>query len=639
VGVLLGRGDGTFQSVPGYNGGSHQFEQNLATGDFNGDSRLDLAVANYDSIGLLSGKADGSFSLLSTADAGYYPWAVAVGDLNNDGEADVAVANYCNPSGCSTGLLTVRLGNGDGTFRPAKVYGSGRDPWSIALGDFNRDGKLDVVVAGDSLTIYLGHGDGTFDLVGSYSPGGYGEESVVVADLNGDAKLDLAVSNLCVDYPCRSGASAILLGNGDGTFRAAVTYDTGGYTQNVAVSDVNGDGKLDLAVTNRYGGLVRVFLGKGDGTFPVSSDYNIGRTAFAVGFQDFDGDGKQDMLVTSDEGTSLLLGRGDGTFESQTDYPVAGYQITTGDFNGDGKPDVALQGGDVFILLNMGKLHTTTTLASSPNPSHNGEEAMFTATVSGTGAYPTGVVKFNDGKKLLGTGTLNSGVVTFASSTLSIGKHSVTAVYSGDTNYSGSTSAVLKQVVLVPPSASSTVVTTSGSPSHVKEAVTFTAIVTSPDGQIPDGEPVTFSDGSIVLASVPLASGIASYSTSELKVKTHTVRAKYAGDATFKPSTGALQQIVLKYSTTITLTSNPNPSHYGQAVTFTATVTGAGPSPAGKVWFKDGTTGIGYLALNGGVATLTKSKLAIGTHSITAQYLGDGASAKSTSSILNQVVQ
>jgi hypothetical protein len=96
---------------------------------------------------------------------------------------------------------------------------------------------------------------------------------------------------------------------------------------------------------------------------------------------------------------------------------------------------------------------------------------------------------------------------------------------------------------------------------------------------------------------------------------------------------------VVKYSTTTFLTSSPNPSGYGQAVAFTATVTSAGPTPTGKVWFKDGTIGIGTVTLNGGVATLTKSKLAIGTHPITAQYLGDAASAKSTSLVLNQVVQ
>src|ERR1700732_5142024 len=126
------------------------------------------------------------------------------------------------------------------------------------------------------------------------------------------------------------------------------------------------------------------------------------------------------------------------------------------------------------------------------------------------------------------------------------------------------------------------------------------------------------------LASVTLSSGTARYITSSLSAKTHTIKATYAGDPTFKPSTGFVTQVVNKYTTTTTLTSSPNPSHSGQAVTFTAKVTSPGPgAPTGKVKFLDGTLAIGSATLSGGVAKLTKSTLTVGTHPITAQYLGD----------------
>jgi hypothetical protein len=150
---------------------------------------------------------------------------------------------------------------------------------------------------------------------------------------------------------------------------------------------------------------------------------------------------------------------------------------------------------------------------------------------------------------------------------------------------------------------------------------------------------VTFYDGTSALGSVTLAGGTAAYTTSSLSAKEHIIKAAYAGDKKFRPSGGTVTQIVNKYTTTTTLTSRPNPSNHGQVVTFTATVTSAGPTPTGKVTFKDGTTVIGSATLSGSVAKLTDSTLAVGGHPITAQYLGDAASSKSTSAVLNQVVQ
>ena len=181
---------------------------------------------------------------------------------------------------------------------------------------------------------------------------------------------------------------------------------------------------------------------------------------------------------------------------------------------------------------------------------------------------------------------------------------------------------------------------TSGTPSFVGQAVTFTATVMSQYGAIPDGDLVTFYDGTPVIGIGVTASGVATFTTSALTGKAHTIKATYAGDAKFEPSTGSVKQVVNKYPTTTTLRSSLNPSQFGQSVTFTATVIPSGSyALAGTVKFFDGTVGIGSATLSGGVGKLTKSTLAVGTHPITAQYLGDSFNDKSTASVLNQVVQ
>jgi hypothetical protein len=151
---------------------------------------------------------------------------------------------------------------------------------------------------------------------------------------------------------------------------------------------------------------------------------------------------------------------------------------------------------------------------------------------------------------------------------------------------------------------------------------------------------VTFSDGSIALATVPLANGTAIYTTSTLSGRSHFITARYSGDLNFGPSTGGVSQLVNKYSTTTSLSSNPNPSNFGHGVTFTAHVRGTGPTaPTGKVIFLDGTKGMLEVVLRSGVARFTKSTLAIGTHQITAKYLSDSRNASSTSVTINQVVK
>jgi large repetitive protein len=316
------------------------------------------------------------------------------------------------------------------------------------------------------------------------------------------------------------------------------------------------------------------------------------------------------------------------------------------DVNGDGRLDMVVANaplsgdGTVGVLLNNTGPHTptTTTLVSSVNPANRFQIVTYTASVTTqSGGTPTGTVAFQDGGSTVATVTLVGDQATYSTSYNKIGVHLMTATYSGDLHNDSSTSPILTEDIR---GGSKTVVTTSGSPSYVGQAVTFTATVTSGLGKIPDGELVTFLDGTTAMGTGATASGVATFTTSSLTAKTHTIKAAYPGDATFKPSSGTVQQVVNKYPTTTALSSSPNPSKFGQAVTFTATVTPSGPyAPTGKVKFFDGTTGIGSATLSGGVAKLTKSTLTVGTHPITAQYLGDSFNDKSTSPVLNQVVQ
>jgi len=202
--------------------------------------------------------------------------SVAVADLDGDRKPDLVVANCAviGSQDCSGGgSIGVFLGDGDGTFQPATTYDSGGgNAESVAVADVNGDGKLDLVVANEgssTVGVLLGNGDGTFQSAIVFGSSGNYPVSIAVADVNGDGKPDLVVANLC-DINCSSvngGVVGVLLGNGDGTFQSAVPYSVGqGFLNSVAVADLNGDGIPDLAVANGGGyiGVIGVLLGKGD---------------------------------------------------------------------------------------------------------------------------------------------------------------------------------------------------------------------------------------------------------------------------------------------------------------------------------------------------------------------------------------
>jgi hypothetical protein len=328
----------------------------VASGDFNRDGKLDLVVGlNSFDVDILLGKGDGTFQSAVQYVTGGTAQAVATGDFNGDGNLDLVVAT-------EQGVVSVLLGNGDGTFQPhldqdTSVLGTVR----VLTADFDGDGKLDLAILTDSTisSVYVlrGNGDGTFQPPSGYVAGSYAS-AAVIGDFNADGRLDLAVTSTETKSG-GGGGIGILLGNGDGTFQRPFFYRVGLNPQSLVAADVNGDGTLDLVAANGGQNSISVLLGKGNGSFQKAVGYLTGMNPVFVVAADFNGDGKLDVatcdvsLETGRSDISVLLGNGDGTFQPRLGFPeIAGSALLTGDFNGDGKPDLAsAPTGGISIFL------------------------------------------------------------------------------------------------------------------------------------------------------------------------------------------------------------------------------------------------------------------------------------------------
>jgi hypothetical protein len=605
---------------------------NMAAGDFNGDGHMDLAVTDIGSsvLAVFLGNSDGTFQAAVPYSVGTTPTGVAVADLNGDGLPDLIVTNYTSNN------IGVLLGVGAGAFAAQVTYGIGPDgsnPSLVAVGDFNRDGIPDLAVTNRStgiVVVLMGIGDGTFQAPVPYAVG-TAPASVAVGDFNHDGYADLAVVNQT------SGNVSVLLGNADGTFQTAVNYEVGASPTVVVVADFNNDGSPDLAVANGGDGTVSLLLGTGSGTFNTQAIYPVSSDPIDLAVGDFNGDGYPDLAASNNGNgsVSILLALSNGTFAPAVTTVNSSHAagIVVGDFNGDGITDYAVTNADggSQVQVFLGTPTTSTTLISSLNPSNFGDSVTFTATLAPLSA--TGTVTFYDGVTVLGSGpvTLTSGIATLPISSLALGTHAITAAYSGDSNNSPSISSALTQTVLT---ATTTTLTSSENPSISGDTVTFTATL----APLAATGTVTFKHGVTTLGSVTLVNGVAILAVNSLTLGEHSITAVYNGDSNYGVSTSSALNENVVTATTTTLISSLNPSSFGNSVTLTATL--APLAATGTVTFKDGSTtlGSGPVNLTSGVATLSLSSLAVGSHSLTAVYSGDSNYAVSTSLVVTQNV-
>ena len=340
VALLYGDGDGRFRSRRAFSVGDAPVAVTVV--DFNGDGKPDIAAANRSSndLSILGGNGDGSFQAQQRLPVGGAPVAAVSADLNGDGRLDLVSANS------STDDVSILLGNGDGTFQAERRYIVGDSPFGLAVGDFNGDGKIDVAVPNilsRDISVLLGVGDGIFQPQQRYLLG-YpfsGPNSIAVADFNGDGRVDLVAGR---NLEGNGDNVIVFIGNGDGTFQLPRPFQGGIGTRSVAVGDLNGDGIVDVATANTISNDVTIFFGNSDGTLQLAGQVPIDEgDPSVISVRDVNGDGNTDLVVVNTSGTvAVLYGNGTGTFQNPQ-YFTAGFglrSLAVADVNGDGRPDI-----------------------------------------------------------------------------------------------------------------------------------------------------------------------------------------------------------------------------------------------------------------------------------------------------------
>ena len=351
--------------------------RSVAIGDFNGDGKQDFAVANWaigagTTVSVRLGDGLGGFGSASNVSVGTAPISIAIGDFNGDGKQDMAVAN----DGSST--VSIRLGNGSGGFSGSTNVPVGSHPLSIAVGDFNGDGKQDFATANhdsNNVSIRLGDGLGGFSGTTSVSVGD-SPFAVAIGDFNGDGKQDLAVAN------SNSNSVSIRLGDGLGGFSGSTEVSVGSATYSIAIGDFNGDGKQDLAAPDNNSDRVFIRFGDGLGNFSGSTEISVGSGPYGIAIGDFNGDGNQDLAVaTSFAGAvSIVFGDGLGGFNGATEIGTIGgpETLAIGDFNGDGRQDLVVVGSGASIRLGNCNVAPTPTPCPSCTPTPTPKAACET---------------------------------------------------------------------------------------------------------------------------------------------------------------------------------------------------------------------------------------------------------------------
>ncbi|HXK10479.1 MAG TPA: FG-GAP-like repeat-containing protein [Vicinamibacteria bacterium] len=462
----------------------------VAAADLNHDGHLDLVVTSGSgsTIRILLGDGHGGFTAQSPISVGTYPEAVAVADLNGDGNPDIAVAN----SGSND--VSVLLGDGLGGFTPGpgSPLTAGTAPLGLAIADVDGDGIPDLVVANDgsnNVSVLPGNGSGGFGPPAVYAVG-TGPRGVAVGDLNGDGLPDIVATNYNGGSPTTNNVS-VLLAVPTGGFQPAVNYTTGDGARSIALADLNEDGHLDAVVANVVtAGYVSVLLGNGDGTFQPKVDYLAGPggapTGVAVG--DFNLDGKPDVAVTNLNLTTVTLFNGSGADGGSGQLQSPGTDLTAGsnpafiavgDFDEDGKPDLAVTGfgsGDVSVLLNTLVPSADMSVTNvGPASVTAGQNVVYTITVTNNGPNTAFGVQVADSTPAGLTFVSNTGDCTTAFPCTALGtltpgqSRTITSTFLVPLDYSGAT----------PVQDTASVSTTSSDPNAANNSATASTSVTS----------------------------------------------------------------------------------------------------------------------------------------------------------------
>ena len=463
VQVFLNRGAGVFAAPSAIDVGLESLE--LLTSNFNRDGFSDLVILTPDnsfgckddgpagaafvSPGSTGGLANFNLRFaLQDMDgfSGTPPSSLSLGDFNGDKNVDVALN------------AAVGFNNGAAQFPnsypymdpPAALSASGHTSvnYTTAAGDFNGDGKADLATVGNTtLETRRGNGNGTFQPPVTYSLGGTDANAVLIRDVNGDGKPDIISANY------GNSTVSVFLSNGNGTFKPASQFSTTTHPVVLTAGDFNKDGKIDLAVASAT--KVSILLGNGSGGFSLVRTITGGKSIQGIASVILRGNGVADLVLVDRTANSaiLLYGNGDGTFAAPLSFAVGSTptSVTVGDFNNDGALDVAValrSASAIPVLYNQGG--TRVVLTSSNKVPKVGQSVTFTTTVAASlpgNPAPTGTVVFKNGTATIGTVTLSGGKATLSYSALSKGSHSITAVYSGNTNFNSHTSTAVTESV------------------------------------------------------------------------------------------------------------------------------------------------------------------------------------------------
>jgi hypothetical protein len=637
--IALSNGDGTFatpvpyvfpQIAPSSGFDISLTADSLHIGDFNRDGHNDLAFTFNELAGssspiatpyntgyiVLPGIGNGTFgapiitttSSTSTAPVFAVPSTIfSTVDVNKDGNSDLlAMTNVGTPATGFSNQLQIYLSKGDGTFQAPITPSTAANPGLINTGvpctltDINKDSKLDLICLGETtagqaqLAISLGNGDGTFGTATILNVTGgdaIRSSGIAAADFDGDGNVDLALLGAYT-------SSGIFYGKGDGTFTSVPSNGTSFPKDLINLSvqgsgtavDLNNDNKPDILVgstilLNTYASAPTIVTQSNTTTALTASATSISHgssitfTATVASASGSTGIPTSSILFADGDltiGSATVDATGKATF-STTALTTGSHSITAA-FGGSTTFLGSLSSTITVNVTGTAATATTTALTASATSITTGGSITFTATITpaaGSTGTPTGTVNFLDGTATLGSGTIASGKATYTTTALTTGSHSITAIYSGDTAFSGSTSTAVAVTVTSATSITTTTTLAASATTAVSgTSLTFTATVTPAFGTAAPAGTVTFTDGSTTLSTGTLASGKATYTTSTLSVGSHTITAAYGGTTGFSSSASTgLGITITTPASDFTISLSPATATVARSSNVTSTIT------------------------------------------------------------------